>query len=195
MGLLALPSERRLTLKEELESLTTERLKYELSSLLGLTAQNLLRLAMVVAVLEDRGEDLSAIKGGFLDLLRKIACGELLPDLVIFFASQPEKLRKASGLPTEQQQEIVNGRKSIPDRARKPASPREPTEAELEALIAQQKQALPAWWNKESVREMGAVGSPKDVGETAAEMVMACQSPKEAAAHLMAALRATGLVQ
>lgn len=174
----------RLTMIEELSALPTAELRGELAKALGLTAANLLRLAVIVSILEDRGEDMAAFKGGFLDILRKIARGDLLPDIVVLFSAEPEKIKRAGALPIEGQREIVEGRRIVPDRKRtRSYGP------EVGRLPDPAGSTLPNVFHK-----MGSQGNPRDVGETAAEMVLACQSPKDAAQHLLAALRKAGVV-
>lgn len=176
MGSLVLPSDR-LSLKEQLDSLPTAELKRELAGLLALTASNLLRLAVIVSILEDRGEDMTALKGGFLDILRKIACGQLLPDLVILFSGDPAKIQKAASMPLEDQREVASGRKAIPDRQRHRRNDGPPERPTLPNVF----------------RSMGENGSPRDVGETAAEMILACKSPTDAARHLLSVLTRAGV--
>jgi len=187
MDSLALPSvaSNRASLREELEALPTDTLKKQLSNTLGLTARHLMRLAVIVAVLEDRGEDLSALKNGFLSVLRKIATGELLPDLVVLFAADPHKIQTAAKLPVEEQREILSGRRSIPDRKR--------SSTRSSGSVGRIPEPTAGCNAPNPLRNIAAAGNPRDVAETAAELVLACKNPSEAAAFLIAALERAGV--
>jgi len=89
---------------------TTEELKAELSRLLGFSADNLTRLALITQELEARGEDLSAIRFGLLPLLRQIASGTLLPEIVVKFAGEPDAIRKIGRLSIDAQEDIASGK-------------------------------------------------------------------------------------
>src|ERR1700693_4423531 len=102
-----------LSLRGSLEQWTTAQLRDELAELLGMTAGNLLRLAMIVDVLKARGEDLSAINGRFQELLNGIAAGTLLPETVVMFAGNSRMLRMVGSMTLDEQRDIVDGR-SVP---------------------------------------------------------------------------------
>lgn len=59
--------------------------------------------------LEERGEDLSALHTGMIGYLRRIAAGQLLPEVVVRFAEAPLVLQKIATLPLPDQQKLVNG--------------------------------------------------------------------------------------
>lgn len=170
---LALPSVLA-QLRSDLENESTDALKKLLSDLLGLTADNLLRLAVVVNILEERGEDMSALKGGFLDILRKIASGQLLPDLVVLFAGEPAKIVRASKMPIPEQRKILNGKTTIPDK--KP------------------NQHRPNIYEPRPIANIIEHGTPREIGERAAGMVVACKRPSDAVIFLLAELRKHDLV-
>jgi len=92
-----------------LESLPTEALKRELSESLRLTAAHLRRLATIVRILESRGEDLSDLKVGFVHYLRRIAYGQILPEVVVRFGDRPALIRRISQLPLPDQQRLSDG--------------------------------------------------------------------------------------
>jgi hypothetical protein len=79
------------TAPDDLSVLSTVELRQELIKSLGITADNLVRLAWIVRLLEEKGEDLSDLKLGLLTHLRKIAYGQVLPELVVRFASSPHR--------------------------------------------------------------------------------------------------------
>lgn len=74
---------------------------------MGFTAENLLRLAVVVNELESRGEDLKHLRIGLLPILRKIASGKLLAEAVVAFAGQPALLQRVAAMPLEEQKQVV----------------------------------------------------------------------------------------
>ena len=93
----------------DLASATTEELRRELAAALEVTAHQLLRLASIVAELERRGEDLAGLKLGLLGYLRRIAAGQLLPELVVLYQGSPAVLRAASMLPPADQRRLASG--------------------------------------------------------------------------------------
>jgi hypothetical protein len=182
----------RLSLKASLEGLTTEELRAELVNLLGLTAQNLLRLAMVVDVLRDRGEDLSAINRGFVKLLAAIACGKLLPEIVVMFAGNSRMLALVAKLPVKEQQAIVEGRQLPPPWPKTHTSARHTASRDDEfpcrscggkqvhvkgctrKLVnkcdPERDEAMLSY--REALRMIPHIGSSKDIGEMAAQLIM-----------------------
>ena len=93
----------------ELAGLSTDQLKVELARVLRITAESLVRLALVVKTLEDRGEDLSDIRVGLLPYLRLIAAGQLLPEVVVRFAGAPALIRVIGALPVQDQRRLAAG--------------------------------------------------------------------------------------
>lgn len=67
----------------ELALKTVEELRAEVKRLLGITAENLVKLAAVVRELENRGEDISQLRLSILPNLRAIAGGKILPEVVV----------------------------------------------------------------------------------------------------------------
>ena len=82
-------------------------LKNRLSGLLARTADDLREMAAIVAELERRGEDLSGLRLGIVDHLRRIAAGQLLPEIVVRYAGYPQLLRVATGLPLPDQEKML----------------------------------------------------------------------------------------
>lgn len=93
----------------EFHDASTDVLKRELVESLGLTARGLLRCACIVHVLEERGEDLTAMQIGIINFLRKIACGQLLPEVVVRFAGNTVLLKRIENLPIADQRRLATG--------------------------------------------------------------------------------------
>lgn len=77
-----------------LSSETTDRLRERLAQILARTAEDLIEMARIVRELESRGEDLSGLRLGMIDYLRRIAAGQLLPGLVVRLSGQPRRRRE-----------------------------------------------------------------------------------------------------
>jgi len=95
-------------MKKELESYSVSELKTELSHCFDLTKEYLVRTALCLQELEKRGEKVDGIDYSILKILRKIASGEVLPELVIEFADSPKVLSKLIKEPVEKQEEILS---------------------------------------------------------------------------------------
>jgi hypothetical protein len=93
----------------ELTGESTAGLKDRLAGLLARTADDLREMAAIVAELEARGEDLSALRLGIVDHLRRIAAGHLLPEIVVHCSGFPALLRTASHLPVADQRKLISG--------------------------------------------------------------------------------------
>ena len=91
----------------DLSAVPEEDLLGRLSSLLAKTADDLREMAAIVAELERRGKDLSGLRLGIVDHLRRIAAGQLLPEVVVHFAGYPSLLRIAVQLPLPDQRKLV----------------------------------------------------------------------------------------
>lgn len=97
-------------IRNEIKSLSTKEVKAELTRLLAWSADNLVRLSIVVTELEERGEDLSSIRFSLLPMLRSIADGTLLPDIVVQYSGQPAMIKSIGKLPIEKQKRIASGK-------------------------------------------------------------------------------------
>ena len=97
------------TFVPELKAKTTEHLKQLLAEQLSLTVQSLVKLAWIVRILEERGEDLSDLRVGLLNYLRLIAYGQVLPEVVVRFAANPMVIQKISALPEPDQRRLAAG--------------------------------------------------------------------------------------
>lgn len=102
------PEATRLALAS-LAGMTTEQLRLELAESLRMTAESLLRVALIVRTLEERGEDLTELRIGLLPYLRRIAYGQVLPEVVVRFAQSPALVRQISSLPLPDQRRLAAG--------------------------------------------------------------------------------------
>lgn len=108
---------RRLLLKTEIQKMTSlivsempvGELKARLAECLARTADDLREMAAIVGELEARGEDLDALKLGMIHYLRRIAAGELLPEIVVHFSGNPQVLDLVALLPLSDQRQLVKG--------------------------------------------------------------------------------------
>lgn len=94
---------------DELARLTTDELRAELSRGLQITANTLTRLAAIVAELERRGEDLSHLRFALIGHLRRIAAGQVIPELVVRFQGTPRLLQRLVLLPITDQKRLASG--------------------------------------------------------------------------------------
>ena len=90
-------------------SMSTDELREELRRSLQMTADNLRRIASIVRTLEERGEDLSALRIGLMPYLRQIAYGQVMPEIVVRYAESPMLVRTISQLPMPDQQRLAKG--------------------------------------------------------------------------------------
>jgi|ERR1700722_2695399 len=107
----ALPMQELLPSGEEerIVALSTQELRQALADSLSITAASLLRLALIVRTLEERGEDISELRLPLLTYLRQIASGRLWPPVVARFAEYPPLISKVAGLPLTDQQALARG--------------------------------------------------------------------------------------
>src|SRR5271157_1277362 len=93
----------------ELARLETIQLRQELTQSLHVTAAHLRRLAIIVRLLEERGEDLTDLRIGLLPYLRQIALGQILPEVIVRFAESPWMIRLVGSLPLPDQKRLSDG--------------------------------------------------------------------------------------
>ena len=96
------------------QAMPTEQLLEELRRGLELTVKQILRLSWIVRTLEERGQDLTGLRqkvGALLDYLRRVAHGQLLPEVVVRFAGSPMLVQAIAQLPTPDQQKLASGEK------------------------------------------------------------------------------------
>lgn len=94
---------------EDLLGLDRASLRAELARSLAMTAAHLMRTAWVVRLLEEQGDDLSDLRIGLLDYLRRIAYGQVSPDLVVRYSQTPGLMRTLTALPLPDQNRIASG--------------------------------------------------------------------------------------
>lgn len=184
-------------MRADVSNWPTKELKAELAKLLGFSAENLTRLAVVVTELESRGENLKSIRMGLLPILRKIASGDLLPDIVVLYAGQPALITGISKLPMNAQKRIASGEEKY--------SPRKSTngtgmnvsstcrvnlftktridEEDNEAIIEREQ--------KKTVDGIASRGTPKDVAEMVYELIQNSSDKAIVLKHLAALLGMT----
>jgi hypothetical protein len=93
----------------ELFKMGRDELRKALAESLARTAAELIRLAWIVRLLEERGEDLEDLKLDLLPHLRLIAHGQLSPELVVRYGQSPAVMRAARGLPMPDQERLARG--------------------------------------------------------------------------------------
>lgn len=92
-----------------LQSMDTSELRKELARGLNLTAASLVRLAMIWAELERRGESLDELRTGVARSLPMIAAGRLAAESVVAFAGRPLVLKSLEGVPLDVQRRLADG--------------------------------------------------------------------------------------
>jgi hypothetical protein len=93
----------------DLAALDDDALEAELVRAMGLTVTSLVRTAWIIRLMEERGRDLSHLKIGMLDYLRRIAYGQVAPELVVHYSESPALLRILASLPLPDQQRLASG--------------------------------------------------------------------------------------
>lgn len=89
---------------------SVESLKAKLAECISYTAKGLMHMACLVRALEEKGEDMDGLKLGIMHHLRKIACGTLLPEVVLRFAGKPALIAVIGGLPLSEQKKLADGK-------------------------------------------------------------------------------------
>lgn len=136
----------------ELYSLSREQLREALAESLGRTAIELVRLAWIVRLLEERGEDLTDLKLDLIPTLRLIAYGQLSPELVVRHGHSGPMMRVARGLPLPDQERLARGE-------------RVPMAILMPNGTIDQQMADPALMTADQVRQVFAVGRMRSVEE------------------------------
>lgn len=93
----------------DLSKMSLDDLKKSLAETMLLTATAFVRGARIVRELEERGEDLTALKLNMLPCLRKIAFGQLDPEAAVRFYHSPSLLAMVGGLPLPDQRRLAAG--------------------------------------------------------------------------------------
>lgn len=106
------PSEAAQGLSARFADMTNEQLDDALNFAVAKTAEGYLEQAFIIREMESRGRDTLPLKkriGTLYHHLRKIACGQLLPEVVRSFAGQDVLIAKISNLPLPDQKRLVEG--------------------------------------------------------------------------------------
>jgi hypothetical protein len=93
----------------DLATMTTQELRAAMTAAMARTVEQLARLAWIVRILEERGEDLTDPRIGLMPYLRQIAYGQTLPEVVIRYAERPALVKAISALPRPDQQRLASG--------------------------------------------------------------------------------------
>lgn len=101
--------------QREYATYSVDRLKSELLRLMNFSVENLVRMASIVAELDGRGVLLGGMNISIMPMLRMIAKGRLLPDIVVKFSGEYDKIKKAGRLTMAEQREIASGVKELPE--------------------------------------------------------------------------------
>jgi hypothetical protein len=98
-------------LQRQYEQFNEDELFAEIRRRASLTAENLLHLAILVVMAEKRGygERLQQMRWTLLPYLRRIAYGQVRPQLVADFAGSSGVLRKLTALPLPEQDRVLKG--------------------------------------------------------------------------------------
>jgi hypothetical protein len=88
------------------KEMSTLELREELGRAFKVTVQQIIRIAAIIRVLEDRGEKFDDTKSVLMTCLRKIAAGELMPQVLMSFNGSPSLLGCAMSLPIDDQKRL-----------------------------------------------------------------------------------------
>jgi len=94
---------------ESFEQMSSDRLKEMLVEKFEATIERIVEIASIVRVLENRGEDLDELKIGMIDWFRRVAYGQVLPEVLINYGDNQKLLKKISNLPIPDQKRISSG--------------------------------------------------------------------------------------
>lgn len=87
----------------------TAEVRRELVAGFQMTVAGLVRMAACVRILESRGEDLSDLRSGLIEHVRRIAYGQTLPGVVARFIGYPLLLSRVTALPMPDQERLGSG--------------------------------------------------------------------------------------
>ncbi len=105
--------------QQEYASYSVEKLKAELLRLMNFSVENLIRMASIVSELDGRGVLMGGMNISIMPMLRAIARGRLLPDIVVKFSGEYDKIKRAGRLTIREQQEIASGSKELAEPAKR----------------------------------------------------------------------------
>lgn len=87
----------------------TKRLTDEMFQCLTLSVQTLIRLGAIIRRLESLGIDVVAFEIPNMNLFRRVAHGQMIPELMLEMGGSPRLLKKVACLPITDQRRIANG--------------------------------------------------------------------------------------
>ncbi len=146
----------------EIKGLPTDQLHKEFVDGLRVTVERLTRLAVILKELEGRGEVVKGVSESLLKLLRRIADGEVMAEVVVRFADRPQTMARVARLPMEQQAEILEDESKLADLPK----PRH-SQGRSRRNIEDENPLLAA-----------AVATPKDLACMIAEMIQRHPDPR-----------------
>lgn len=88
---------------QRLRKLTDDEIGQEFDVALNATTEHFIKLAAIVRVKEERGCDLSELRIGMIDYLRKIAYGQLMPEMMADHGHRASLLKNLANLPLQDQ--------------------------------------------------------------------------------------------
>lgn len=87
----------------------TTELRTLLVRSLGVTVEQVILMAAIVRRLEELGDDLTDLEISVFPLIRKVAYGQIVPELLVRLQGKPSLLRRAASMPLPDQRGIANG--------------------------------------------------------------------------------------
>lgn len=98
-------------LAEELRQLDTDALREVFREAIAMTVTGIVRAAASIRLLEERGEDLDELGNyNLFQMLRRVAYGSVLPEVVARFQGSSSVMRKIAALPIPDQRRLVEDR-------------------------------------------------------------------------------------
>lgn len=94
---------------ESLSKLDVPQLRQELARSLELSASIVIRMAAIIRLLEEKGEDLSDLRFGLMTHLRRVAYGQVIPDVIVKYQGYPMLLDRIASLPLPDQRSLSSG--------------------------------------------------------------------------------------
>lgn len=99
--------------QKELKRIAGMKSKRELRKLLldllGFTVNHVILMAAAVRRLDELGDDLSDVQIALLPQIRRLAYGQIVPELLVRLQGNPTLITRASGLPLPDQRRIAEG--------------------------------------------------------------------------------------
>lgn len=99
--------ERMQAMEERFRSLSDDELVEMLLKKLSLTAESFAECAVLVRLAEERGIDMRPAVNGTLPILRKMAYGQVVPELVVYCQANANLFQRAAQLAIPDQRQLV----------------------------------------------------------------------------------------